>query len=93
MLNLLSAAQLLTADSRACPKALGSGSHHTSSTPTCGAACPPPSFLCSSQESSRRASARREKPLQSKDLDWQDPCAEHRDEGKARKTTFQQSPL
>ncbi|QRM58964.1 hypothetical protein F3P66_05585 [Agrobacterium fabrum] len=41
----------------------------------------PPSFLCSSQESSRRASARREESFQPKDLVWLDSCDEHRNEG------------
>ncbi|TGE91920.1 hypothetical protein C9418_02280 [Rhizobium sp. SEMIA 4032] len=39
------------------------------------------SFLCSSQESSRRASARREESFPPKDLGWLDPCDRHRDEG------------
>ncbi|QAS78499.1 hypothetical protein CO657_10645 [Rhizobium acidisoli] len=41
----------------------------------------PPSFLCSSQEPSRRASARRKESIQPKDLGWLDLCDEHRDEG------------
>ncbi|PZP46256.1 MAG: hypothetical protein DI595_18010 [Agrobacterium fabrum] len=41
----------------------------------------PPSFLCSSQESSRRASARREDSFQPKDLGWLDSCDKHRNEG------------
>ncbi|OOO29218.1 hypothetical protein BTE54_18155 [Agrobacterium sp. YIC 4121] len=40
-----------------------------------------PSFLCSSQESSRRASARWRESFQPKDLGRLDPCDEHRDEG------------
>ncbi|TGE78604.1 hypothetical protein C9410_17865 [Rhizobium sp. SEMIA 439] len=43
---------------------------------------PQPSFLCSSQESSRHASAWRKDSCQSKDLGWLDPCDEHRDGGK-----------
>ncbi|KAA3505008.1 hypothetical protein DXM26_13705 [Agrobacterium tumefaciens] len=39
-----------------------------------------------SQESSRRASARREKSFQPKDLGWLDPCDRHRDEGGERST-------
>ncbi|RUL98721.1 hypothetical protein EFR84_27705 [Rhizobium chutanense] len=46
----------------------------------CRSHCPP-SFLCSSQESSRRASARRRESFQPKDLGWLDLCDEHRDEG------------
>ncbi|OOO19620.1 hypothetical protein BS627_16670 [Agrobacterium salinitolerans] len=42
---------------------------------------PLPSFLCSSQESSRRASAWREESFQPKDLGWLDSCDEHRNEG------------
>ncbi|TRB02319.1 hypothetical protein EXN68_01035 [Rhizobium rhizogenes] len=42
---------------------------------------PTPSFLCLSQESSRRASARRKRLLQPKDLVWLDLCDKHRDEG------------
>ncbi|QCI97390.1 hypothetical protein CFBP5473_05305 [Agrobacterium larrymoorei] len=41
-----------------------------------------PSFLCSSQESSRRASARLRESFQPKDLGWLDPCDRHRDEGR-----------
>jgi len=39
-------------------------------------------ILCLSQESSRRASARREKSFQPKDLGWLDSCDKHRNEGR-----------
>ncbi|PZP49629.1 MAG: hypothetical protein DI595_13165 [Agrobacterium fabrum] len=68
MQNLLSAAQSLTADSHACPKALGSGltsyELHIDLQGDAG--------LRGGRDS-----------FQSKDLDWLDPCDRHRDEGKA----------